>query len=111
MRSTGARPATVDNLVLTRERAGRGRRRARRGAHRRGPRPSCPASTPARADIILAGALILEQVVHELDIDELVVSDYALREGVLLDAWQRRHGGSLHHLSDLRRRASWTWPS
>jgi exopolyphosphatase/guanosine-5'-triphosphate,3'-diphosphate pyrophosphatase len=24
---------------------------------------------------------------------------------VLLDAWRRRHGGSLHHLSDLRRRS------
>ena len=33
----------------------------------------------------------------------MTFSDYALREGVLLDAWQRRHGGSLHHLSDLRR--------
>jgi exopolyphosphatase/guanosine-5'-triphosphate,3'-diphosphate pyrophosphatase len=33
------------------------------------------------------------------------VSDYALREGVLLDTWRRRHGGSLHHLSDLRRRS------
>ncbi len=33
------------------------------------------------------------------------MSDYALREGVLLDAWRRRHGGSLHHLSDLRRRS------
>jgi exopolyphosphatase / guanosine-5'-triphosphate,3'-diphosphate pyrophosphatase len=59
----------------------------------------------SRADIILAGSLILEQVLHELDVDELLVSDYALREGVLLDAWRRRHGGSLHHLSDLRRRS------
>ena len=33
------------------------------------------------------------------------MSDFALREGVLLDTWQRRHGGSLHHLSDLRRRS------
>lgn len=60
---------------------------------------------PKRADIILAGALILEQVFEELDIDSMVYSDYALREGVLLDAWQRHHGGSLHHLSDLRRRS------
>ena len=59
----------------------------------------------SRADIVLAGALILEQVVHELDITEVVVSDYALREGVLLDTWRRRHGGSLHHLSDLRRQS------
>ena len=68
-------------------------------------RAELPGLDPARADIILAGALILEQVMHELGLDELLVSDYALREGVLLDAWQRRHGGSLHHLSDLRRRS------
>jgi exopolyphosphatase/guanosine-5'-triphosphate,3'-diphosphate pyrophosphatase len=60
---------------------------------------------PKRADIVLAGALILEQVYEEFDIESMVYSDYALREGVLLDAWQRHHGGSLHHLSDLRRRS------
>lgn len=68
-------------------------------------RAELPGMDPGRADIILAGALILEQVVHELDLSEIVISDHALREGVLLDAWQRRHGGSLHHLSDLRRRS------
>lgn len=57
-----------------------------------------------RADIILAGALLLEQVVAALDIDELTFSDYALREGVLLDTWQRRHGEGLDRLSELRRR-------
>jgi exopolyphosphatase/guanosine-5'-triphosphate,3'-diphosphate pyrophosphatase len=60
---------------------------------------------PRRADIILGGALILDEVVRELEIPELVFSDYALREGVLLDTWQRAHGASLHHLSDLRRRS------
>ena len=64
-----------------------------------------PGLDPRRADIILAGALILEQVVHEIGADELTFSDYALREGVLLDTWRREHGGSLHHLSDLRRRS------
>jgi exopolyphosphatase / guanosine-5'-triphosphate,3'-diphosphate pyrophosphatase len=44
-------------------------------------------------------------VVHEVGAAELVFSDYALREGVLLDTWRREHGGSLHHLSDLRRRS------
>jgi exopolyphosphatase/guanosine-5'-triphosphate,3'-diphosphate pyrophosphatase len=68
-------------------------------------RAALPGLDPARADIIVAGALILEQVLRVLLIDELVVSDFALREGVLLDAWRRRHGGSLHHLSDLRRRS------
>lgn len=60
---------------------------------------------PRRADILLGGALILEQLVAELGIDELVYSDYALREGVLLDAARRRSGATLHHLRDLRRRS------
>lgn len=57
-----------------------------------------------RADIILAGAIILEQAMVELEISTMLVSDYALREGVLLDALERERGGALHHLHDLRRR-------
>jgi exopolyphosphatase/guanosine-5'-triphosphate,3'-diphosphate pyrophosphatase len=68
-------------------------------------RAKIPGLDPRRADIIVAGALILEQVAAMLDVVDLTFSDYALREGVLLDTWQRRHGGSLHHLSDLRRRS------
>lgn len=60
---------------------------------------------PARADIILAGALILEETMRELDAGQLVFSDYALREGALLDALARRRGAALHHLQDLRRRS------
>ncbi len=57
---------------------------------------------PRRADIILAGLLLLEQLVLELQIEELTYSEYALREGVLLDRMRQPHEG-LHHLSDLRR--------
>jgi len=64
-----------------------------------------PGVDPSRADILLAGAIILEQVLAELGIDQFVFSDYALREGALLDAIQRRRGGTLHHLHDLRRRS------
>lgn len=60
---------------------------------------------PGRADILLAGALILEQAMAELGIDEVVVSANALREGALLDAVARERGGALHHLQDLRRRS------
>jgi exopolyphosphatase/guanosine-5'-triphosphate,3'-diphosphate pyrophosphatase len=56
-----------------------------------------------RADIIVAGAVILEQVVAAFGIDEIRVSAFARREGVLLDSLSRRDGDSLHHLSDLRR--------
>ena len=64
-----------------------------------------PGLDPARADIILAGALIAQAAVRAFGIDELVFSDYALREGTLLDALHRRRGGNLHHLHDLRRRS------
>ncbi len=43
-----------------------------------------------RTDIILAGALILEQIFKELDIKMMIVSKYAIREGILVDSIQRR---------------------
>jgi exopolyphosphatase/guanosine-5'-triphosphate,3'-diphosphate pyrophosphatase len=64
-----------------------------------------PGMDPSRADIILGGALVLEQAVLELGIGSILISDYALREGVLLDALSRRRGATLHHLQDLRRRS------
>jgi exopolyphosphatase/guanosine-5'-triphosphate,3'-diphosphate pyrophosphatase len=104
LRASGARPRTVSNAVLTSDQLD-----SLVAELIEAPTPEAraelPGVDPARADIILAGALILEQVVHELALPEVVISDYALREGVLLDAWRRRHGGSLHHLSDLRRRS------
>ncbi len=63
-----------------------------------------PGLDPTRADIALAGAVILDEVGRAFGVDRLVVSEYALREGVLLDAWERSNRGSLQHLHDLRRR-------
>jgi exopolyphosphatase/guanosine-5'-triphosphate,3'-diphosphate pyrophosphatase len=68
-------------------------------------RARLPGLEAARADIILAGVLILEGVVESFGVDELEVSTYALREGVLLDTYQRSEGGSLHHLRDVSRRS------
>jgi exopolyphosphatase / guanosine-5'-triphosphate,3'-diphosphate pyrophosphatase len=64
-----------------------------------------PGIDAARADILLGGAIVLEQVCDALGIEELTISEYALREGVLLDGLHRLRGGSLHHLSDLRRQS------
>ena len=64
-----------------------------------------PGMDPNRADIILGGAIVLEQAVAALAIDELVISGNALREGALLDAASRRRGATLHHLRNLRRRS------
>ena len=68
-------------------------------------RRQVPGVDANRADIILGGAIVLEQAVRSLGIEELVFSGNALREGVLLDALSRRSGATLHHLRDLRRRS------
>jgi len=60
---------------------------------------------PTRADIAPAGALILHEVLQQFAAESMVISGFALREGVLLDTLQRIEGGSLHHLRDLRRRS------
>ena len=95
---------TYDNFVLTAEEV----RRAVAdlvAADSVAERRKLPGMDPNRADIILGGAIVLEQAVAELGIDELVISGNALREGALLDAASRRRGATLHHLRDLRRRS------
>ncbi len=44
-----------------------------------------------RADIISAGAIILEQIFRELNLKRLSLSSYALREGILFDTIDKRH--------------------
>ncbi len=65
-------------------------------------RADVPGLDPRRADIILGGVIVLEQVMKVLGIEEMVLSDFALREGVLLDVLSRRQSGELGHLGNLR---------
>jgi exopolyphosphatase/guanosine-5'-triphosphate,3'-diphosphate pyrophosphatase len=48
-------------------------------------RRKVPGLTPARADIILAGAAILDTMMQELALPEVRVSDRGLRDGLLVD--------------------------
>ena len=68
-------------------------------------RCSLPGVEARRADLLPAGALLLQQAMAALGASQLVASTYALREGVLLDRIRERQGPrqGLHHLSDLRR--------
>ncbi len=70
-----------------------------------GMRRGIPGLDPARADIIVAGALILEQVFAQLQLEQMVTSKYALREGILLDTVQKLAGEerSVDHLTDIRK--------
>ena len=58
---------------------------------------------PNRADIITAGALIIEQIFKELKIKEMTVSEYALREGIIFDTIEKEYMlKSGDHLDNLR---------
>jgi exopolyphosphatase / guanosine-5'-triphosphate,3'-diphosphate pyrophosphatase len=72
------------------------------GRSRVADRLDVPGLDPKRADIILGGVLVLQAAVAALGIEEMVVSDFALREGVLLDVIRRREASTLGHLRDLR---------
>lgn len=65
-------------------------------------RAKLPGIDVKRADIILAGALILEAAIKNLNIQKILISSYSLREGVLYDKIEKikafREWRSLSHL-------------
>ncbi len=78
-------------------------------------RPRIDGLDPARSDIIAGGAVIIEQLVRELGIPAVTISEYALREGIIRDVAERTlfHTGtpglhdirltSVRHLADKLR--------
>ncbi len=66
-----------------------------------------PGMDPERADIIVPGAVILDTLLERLEIRELVLCEWALREGILLD-YIHGHPRSLARAEaypDVRRRS------
>jgi len=62
-----------------------------------------PGMDPKRADIILGGALILEQAIIGLNIQKIVISTFALREGIIFDSYEQdQQNKSQKHLGSLR---------
>jgi len=68
-------------------------------------RRNLPGLDEHRTDVIVAGAVLLRQLFESLEIDEMMVSSHALREGVVLDRLARRRDthDALHHLGNIRR--------
>lgn len=66
-----------------------------------------PGLDPRRADIMVAGAILLDTLLKRLDADEITLCDLALREGVLLDYIQRhrKHIRNVDSYPDVRRRS------
>lgn len=69
-------------------------------------RAGVPGLRPRRRDVIVAGAVLLGQLCEDLGVAELTTSKGALREGLLIDRFNRhrtRTADGLRHLGDLRR--------
>ncbi len=49
---------------------------------------------PARLDIIVPGTLILLKLMEAFGFDEITVSNYGLREGILIDLYKKARGSS-----------------
>ena len=62
---------------------------------------------PRRADIVVAGSVLLDLLLRRLDADELTLCDLALREGLVLDYIQRNTGHirKVDRYPDVRRRS------
>jgi len=66
-------------------------------------RAALPGIDAKREDIILPGALIIERAIKELKIKKIIISNFALREGIVFDTIQKEQAIiELHHLSSLR---------
>jgi exopolyphosphatase/guanosine-5'-triphosphate,3'-diphosphate pyrophosphatase len=72
-------------------------------AHKTEDRLLIPGLEPKRADIIVAGALILEHYLRAISASKLLISAFALREGIVFDTVEKlRDINEYHHLTKLR---------
>jgi exopolyphosphatase/guanosine-5'-triphosphate,3'-diphosphate pyrophosphatase len=66
-----------------------------------------PGLDPRRADLSVAGVVLLDTILDELRVDELTLCDFALREGLILDYIKRnrKHIQQVERYPDVRRRS------
>ena len=66
-----------------------------------------PGLDPRRADLMVAGAILLDTLLKRLGAEEITLCDLALREGVLLDYihGHRKHIARIDSYPDVRRRS------
>lgn len=71
-------------------------------------RLAIPGLDPRRADLVVAGAILLDAIVRRLGADELTLCDLALREGLILDYIRRnkRQIARIEGIPDVRRRST-----
>ena len=71
-------------------------------------RLAMPGLDPRRADLVVAGAVLLDTVLRRLGAAELTLCDLALREGLILDYTRRnrRQIAQIDNIPDVRRRST-----
>ncbi len=67
-------------------------------------RAQMPTISPQRAEVIVAGGLILEGVMRALEIETLQPCEYALREGVIIDYLRQIESESMPPVPDVEDR-------
>ena len=102
----GAAPAELRNLRISAKQL----RRVRKEVCERDieSRLKMPGLDPRRADLVVAGAILLDTILRRLGADELTLCDLALREGLVLD-YVRRHKrqiAQVDRIPDVRRRST-----
>jgi exopolyphosphatase/guanosine-5'-triphosphate,3'-diphosphate pyrophosphatase len=71
-------------------------------------RLALPGLDPRRADLVVAGAVLLDAILRRLGAEDLTLCDLALREGLVLDYIRRnsRHIAKVDSIPDVRRRST-----
>ena len=71
-------------------------------------RLSVPGLDPRRADLVVAGAVLLDTLLRRLGAEEITLCDLALREGLVLDYIRRnrRKIAQVDRIPDVRRRST-----
>jgi exopolyphosphatase / guanosine-5'-triphosphate,3'-diphosphate pyrophosphatase len=71
-------------------------------------RLAIPGLDPRRADLVVAGAVLLDTILRRLGAEELTLCDLALREGLVLDYVRRnrRQIAQIDSIPDVRRRST-----
>jgi exopolyphosphatase/guanosine-5'-triphosphate,3'-diphosphate pyrophosphatase len=71
-------------------------------------RLTVPGLDPRRADLVVAGTVLLDTILQRLGADELTLCDLALREGLVIDYIRRNHRqiAQVDSIPDVRRRST-----
>jgi exopolyphosphatase/guanosine-5'-triphosphate,3'-diphosphate pyrophosphatase len=104
--SRGVQPEEIRNLRVTAKQIRSVRKQI--VAMKLEERLAVPGLDPRRADIVVAGSVVLDTILSRLGASEITLCDLALREGIIID-YIRSHRGQIaqaDQVPDIRRRST-----